>query len=385
MQTKKLSRLLIGAGIATVSALTLAACTAGPSGTSSSSSTTKAGTAVPSSVVTSANNLIKKYSDKPAFVAPGASLDASSVKGKKILVIDMDQVAQQLVTINKGISAAAAKTGLTVSFFNGQDTPSTLQQGIAEGIAQKVDAIVLNGVPPALVPNSIAAANSAGIPVIADTTGQSEPSGIFGTSSVNFGLLGQLVAAGAISQENGNKVTAAVIQFTNPLSPEVTTGIKSLFTKCSGNCTIVKTDTIEPQNWPTQVPSSASALVKANPKLTTILAFDDTMGQFAAAGVKSSGSSSVKVIGAQGSGEGPFTVVKQGGAYVADPGQSSLWIGWGAVDQVLRALLKMPAGKDVTPPRYIDAAALDGATLSDPDSVYGNAYIAGFEKLWGLS
>lgn len=377
--------MLICAGVAAIAALALSACTAGPGAGPSSSATTKAGTAVPASVVASANALIKKYTPKPGFTDPGPTVAASTLTGKKILVIDMDQVAQQLVTINTGISAAAKVAGLSVSFYNGQDTPSTLQQGIAQGINEKVDAIILNGVPPALVPNSIAAANAAKIPVIADTTGLTQPSGIFGSSSVNFTLLGKLMGAGAISIANGNKVSAGLIQFTNPLSPRAVGGINAMFKKCNGNCSIIKTNTIEPANWPTQVPPAASAMVKANPDMNTILALDDTMGQFATAGVKSSGSTTVKVIGAQGSGKGPFSVLKQSSVYAADPGQSSLWIGWGAVDQAMRAMLQMSPAKDVVPPRYITAESLSGADVSDPDSVYGDAYIAGFKKLWGLS
>lgn len=379
-------RRVAGVLVAAATALALTACTPGPGASRGSSSASgSAGTDVPASVVSSAKSLIQQYSGKPSFTAPGESLDATKLKGKTVLVIDMDQVAQQLVTINKGISAAASAAGLSVRFFNGQDTPSTLQQGISQGISQKVDAIVLNGVPPALIPNAIASADKAGIPVIADSTGTTQPTGIFGASSVDFTLLGKLVASGAIAEQNGNAVSAGVIQFTNPLSPLMTAGITSVFNTCNGKCTIVKTDTIEPANWPTQVPSAASALVKAEPSMTTLIALDDTMGQFATSGVKTSGSKTVKVIGAQGSGEAPLSVVKAGNPYVADPGQSSLWIGWGAVDQVLRAMSKLSPGKDVVPPRYLDSTALNGADLTSPDSIYGNSYVAGYKQLWGLS
>lgn len=383
----------VAVAVAVASMMTLAGCTAGPgAGTSSASSTssstpsTSAGTAVSTSTVAAAKALLAKYKDNPTFVAPGPSLNAKKLAGKKVLVIDVDQVAQQIVSINAGLKSAAKAAGLSISFYNGQDTPSTLQQGIEQGISQKVDAIILNGVPPALVPTPISKAASAGIPVIAATTGTNlTQSGIFGSSSPDFTLTGELMASAAIAQQNGGEVRAGVIKFTNPAVPDAIAGITSVFKGCDGHCMITRTNTIEPQNWPTQVPGTASAMVKADPQMNTLFGVvDDTLGQFAAAGVKSAQSTSVKVIGAQGSGAAPLNVVKSSSIYVADPGQSALWIGWGAIDQTMRALLKMGAGKDVTPPRYLDGPALANVDVSNPDSVYGNAYIAGFEKLWGL-
>jgi hypothetical protein len=48
-------------------------------------------------------------------------------------------------------------------------------------------------------------------------------------------------------------------------------------------------------------------------------------------------------------------------------------------------MLKLKPANNVTPPRYIDQKALTGTNLKDEAAIYGDAYIAGFTKLWGLS
>ena len=287
-------------GSSSKSSSTAASSSGGAATTASSGSSSSSG----SSVLSSAKAQIAQYSPIPKFKATGPKLDASKLSGKKILVVDNDQVAQELVTINQGVSQAAAAAHLKVSFFNGQDTLSTDQQGINQGINQKVAAIILDGVDPALVPSSMKAAKAAGIPIVAATLGTVKDNpDVFGTSSPDYVLMGNLMADAAVVGNNGGKITADVVQFTNPTVPQALSGIKSVFGKCSGSCTISKSDTIEPQDWPTKVAPTVVADVKANPDVNVIFGVvDDTMGNFAATGVKEAAVTNVKVIAGQGSG-----------------------------------------------------------------------------------
>jgi ribose transport system substrate-binding protein len=382
-----LPRSLVRAGVAgTAVAAALAVSACGSSSSSSSSGDGGGGSGSSSAALKAAKAQIGQYSAKPKFTAPGPKLDASKLAGKKILVVDNDQVAQELVTINQGVSQAAAAAGLKVSFFNGQDTVSTDQQGIQQGINQKVGAIVLDGVDPALVSSAVKSAKAAGIPIVAATLGTTADNpDVFGLSSPDYVLAGQLMADAALVANNGGSITADVVQFTNPTVPEAMKGIKSVFAKCGSTCQISKSTTIEPQDWPTKVPPAVVAMVKANPDVNTVFGvIDDTMGNFAATGVKEADATNVKVIAGQGSGPAPLATVQQGGAYYADPGQSADWTGWGAVDQAMRGMLGMKAGHDVTPMRYLDATTLKGINVKDSSAIYGDAYVSGFKTLWGV-
>lgn len=380
---------------ALVLAAGVSACTSGSStpgstaaGTSETSGAAAASASSQSSgsLLSTANAQLRAYSAIPKFTAPGPPLDAAKLQGKRVLEVDNDQVAQELVTIHEGIAAAAQAAGLQLSTFNAQDTVSAVEQGIQQGINQKVAAIILNGVNPSLVPSSVAAAKAAGIPVVADSLGLNVKNpNVFGLSSPDYVLVGKIMAYSAISGTGGGSITADVVEFTNPSVPDALSGIQSVFSQCS-SCQLSKTITVEPQDWATQVAPSVVSLVKANPNVNLVFGVvDDTLGSFITTGVKESGATNVKVVAAQGSGAAPLDVVKEGGPYIADPGVPALWTGWGAVDQAMRAMLGMTPGHDVTPIRYLDQQMLAKVNVSDSTALYGDAYVAGFKALWGVT
>ncbi len=385
-------------GSLTVMSLLAAAC---GSSSSSSSTTTTAATsgsgatttaAAKVDVVAQAKAEIAKYTSIPTFTAPGPAVDASKLKGKTILVVQHDTVANALVEITKGIQAAGQLLGVTVDTFNGQSTVSTIEQGIQQGINQKVGAIILVGVATSLVPSSVSAANAAKIPLIGVITGQPDTSapgqgfgqGLYGASGPSYQELGKLVADNAIVNSNGSAVNAAIITFDNPIGPAVITGIKSVFSSCS-NCKIITTQDIEPQYWPTKTAGAVSSLILANPSLNYIFPVADTIGIFATAGVSQAGASGkVFVVSDDGSSAGTLGLVQKGPIFTADPGYSAPWAGWEAMDQALRAMSGMQPGNPVVPIMYLDKSNLTGTNLTDLTNVFGNAYVAGYKQLWGL-
>ncbi len=385
-----------------LSIMSLVAAACGSSGTSSTntqtskapasssgSSTTAASSA---SLVSQAKAEIAKYSSQPVFTAPGPSVDAAKLKGKTVMVVEHDTVSDALVEITKGIQAAGQAAGITVSTFNGQATVSTIEQGIQQGINQKVGAIILVGVAASLVPSSISAANAAHIPVIGVNTGQPDQTatgegfgqGMYGGSAPSYNELGRLMADTAIVNANGGPVNAAEITFDNPISPAVIAGIKSVFKQCS-NCKVISSQDIEPQNWPTKTAGAVSSLILANPTLNYIFPVVDTIGIFASAGVGQAGASGkVFVVSSDGSSAGTLGLVQKGPVFQADPGLSSPWAGWEAMDQALRAMSGMQPGNPTVPIMYLDKSSLSGANLTNLANIYGSAYIAGYKKLWGL-
>lgn len=399
--SKRMSLAVLG-GLSVMSLLAAACGSSGstsptstktPTSTSSASNSGASTTAASSaSLVSQAKAEIAKYSSQPVFKAPGPSVDASKLKGKTVMVVDHDTVSNALVEITKGIQAAGQALGINVAVFNGQSTVSTIEQGIQQGINQKVGAIILVGVAASLVPSSVSAANAAHIPVIGVNTGQPDPKapnqgfgqGMYGGSAPSYNELGRLMADTAIVNANGGPVNAAEITFDNPISPAVLSGISSVFKQCS-NCKIITTQDIEPQNWPTKTAGAVSSLILANPSLNYVFPVVDTIGIFASAGVSQAGAAGkVFVISSDGSSAGTLGLVQKGPVFLADPGLASPWAGWEAMDQALRAMSGMQPGDPTVPIMYLDKSSLAGANLTNLASVYGNAYIAGYKTLWGI-
>lgn len=386
------------AAIGSLGILSLVAAACGSSSSSASSATTAPGTkstastASSSSLVSAASAEIAKYTSMPTFTAPGPAVDAAKLRGKTIMVVEHDTVANALVEITKGIQSAGQLLGITVNTFNGQGTVSTIEQGIQQGINQKVGAIILVGVATSLVPSSVAAANAAKIPVIGVITGQPDPSlpgqgfgnGLYGASGPSYKELGRLVADTAIVSTKGGNVNAGILGFNNPISPAVISGIKSVFAGCS-TCKIVATQDVEPPSWPTKIAGVVSSMILANPNLNFIMPVADTMGIFATSGVGQAGASGkVSVVSDDGSSPGTLGLVQKGPIFTADPGYSAPWAGWEAMDQALRAMSGMKPGNPIVPIRYLDKSNLSGVDLKNLTNVFGNAYEAGYKKLWGL-
>ena len=382
-----------------LTALSLLAAACGSSSSSTSTTTTaKSGSgatttaAAKQDIVAQAKAEIAKYSAMPTFTAPGPAVDAAKLKGKTILVVEHDTVANALVEITKGVQSAGQLLGITVDTFNGQSTVSTIEQGIQQGINQKVGAIILVGVATSLVPSSVAAADAAKIPVIGVITGQPDTSapgqgfgqGLYGASGPSYEALGRLVADTAIVNTNGGAVNAAVITFDNPIGPAVIKGVQSVFSSCP-NCKVTTTQDIEPQNWPTKTAGAVSSMILSNPSLNYIFPVADTIGIFATAGVSQAGASGkVNVVSDDGSSPGTLGLVQKGPIFSADPGYSAPWAGWEAMDQALRAMSGMQPGSPFVPIRYLDKSNLAGVNLTDLTNVFGSAYVAGYKQLWGL-
>ncbi len=366
-----------------------AAATASTTASKSSATST---TDVSQTLVSQAKSEIGKYLGIPTFTPPGPPIDASKLKGKTVMVVDDNMVADALVQITKGIQAAGQLLGINVETYNGQNVISSIEQGVQQGINQKVDVIMLVGIATSLVPSSVAAANTAKIPVISvlpsqpDLTapGQGYGTGIFGGSGPSYIELGRLMADTAIIQSDGGPINAGVIDFNNPGELAVVSGIKSVFSGCS-NCKILTTQDIEPQNWATKITGATSSMILANPNLNYIFPTADTMAIFAVPGVSQSGATG-KVSVITEDGDSPvLSLIQKGTVVTANPGYSTPWIGWEAMDQALRAMSGMKPGNPVVPIRYFDKSNLNGVDVTSSSTLYGDAYLAGYKNLWGLS
>lgn len=361
-----------------LAASTLAACGSG-NGNRAATPTTHTTSEGTSSVVAAAKAELAKYAQVPAFVSPGPSFDASKLKGKLIVVVAHDEIANYLVTLYGGIQAAAQAVGLKTQLINANAVPSAMEQGVLEGIHEHAAAIILDGIDGKLVTPQLQQAAAAKIPVV-DAPLVPEAN-LFASIDPNVGLMGKLMADEAIVATNGH-VHAAVITFNSPIVGPELAEFQSTVSKCSG-CSVVTTQDVEPTSWPTQVAPTTVNMIRANPDINVVVPAADSMLPFAISGVQDAAAAGkVKII--SGDGE-PFAVQdisRYSGTVVADPGGSVPWIGWLSVDDAMRAALGMQPGNEVLPLRSIDASTAIGSATPTWDSLYGTSYQTAFKNLW---
>jgi ribose transport system substrate-binding protein len=70
-----------------------------------------------------------------------------------------------------------------------------------------------------------------------------------------------------------------------------------------------------------------------------------------------------------------------------DVGENLAWLGWATVDQAFRVLAgEKPAKSEHTPLRVFDDGNVDDAGRPPRfDQGYGDAYIDGYKRLWGVA
>jgi ribose transport system substrate-binding protein len=322
----------------------------------------------------------------PVFKPPGAAFDARKLKGKRILWIP---TASSIPTAKLYIASAAQAgklLGVKVTEYVNEGQPTQWLQGMQQAIAQKYDAVITPVDPKVLGPQ-VKAAKDAGIPVIFAhilAEGAKLPANTKGIVPVPFASAARLMADYAIMLEKG-KVNALVITSNEiEVAHLMVRAIQSEFkTRCGAACS-VKVVNVPVADWATKLQTEVQSELTSNSKLNVIIPLFDAEAQFAVPGITSAGvADRVKVISFNGS---PFALkmIQDADAVAMDIGESWPWNGWATLDQALRVLAGVPPVKSENIPlRIFDDTNVN--QVGKPPSLnkgFGNAFVAGYKKLW---
>jgi ribose transport system substrate-binding protein len=338
---------------------------------------------------------IKQYSAIPTFKAPGPAFDTSKIKGKKMFSIPVSMANPFTANIQTAMQGGAKVIGLNYTTFTNQGQPSQWVQGMNQAVTQKVDFIDLQGgTDPRLLGPQLAAARSAGIPVQTShlyDVSQPAPSSIDLSVPAEYQVAAKLIADWTILDTKG-KANVLIITSNEilPTAP-IVSAYKSEFAKqCGSGCKITFFNA-PVTDWSTKItPGVQSALVK-DPGINYIIPIYDSMSQFVVPAITAAGKDG-KVSIATYNGT-PFVMgyLSQGKAVKMEVGENLNWLGWAYIDSAARYLagLKLPKPpshfNEHTALRVFTAANIKDA--GNPPALstgYGNAYVVGYKKLWGV-
>lgn len=391
------SRRLLGAGVV-LAAVAVVAAGCGSSSSSkagtASSGSGASGSSAHGANIAAAEALMAKYSVVPKFIPPGPSFSAASARGKKVEMISLtDQVAYN-VYIEQAIKSALATAGVTATDFTDNGGVSEWTQGMETAISNKDNAIALIGIDPGQIGPQITAALNAGIKVIVGRyTDVSQPlpapwNNLPRQPSQTV-LDGELEAASAIVNRQGDAHIVAVESSDTPDSTTMITGIKKILGQDCPACTLHVVN-VPVADWATQGQSTVQSALTSYPDTNFLIpSFDAMVPTFVTAAVTSAGKQgSLEIATADGT-PSVLKMIEQHDMVVADVGEGYEWVGWHYADQILRALTgNAPAAPaaEVAPVRLFTAANV--AQTGTPPTVsggYGNAYQSGFSSLWQLN
>lgn len=383
-------RLLAGVCLACV-ALIASAC----GGSSDAQSSAKGAPSTSSATAANGADLkavraeLQRYMGLPKFEPPGPSFDAKQVAGDSVLNIPYTSAIPFNQVLSGAMGDVAHLVGINYKEYATQGLPTQWGSGLNQAISQHVDAVNFSTADPRLVAPQVAAAQKAGVKVVSTQTfGPDQvsmaPPGMAAITPFPWAKVARLMADWTIADTNG-KANVLVVKSGEVLSAKPMVGAiqKAFSTHCGDACHVTMLD-VPVSKWASQIqPSVQSALAK-DPKLNYVIALFDGMVQFVEPAITASNRvGDVHIATFNGT---PFALkmMQQSDIVRMDVGQNLSWTGWAAMDQIMRVLAgKKPVKEESIPLRVFTRDNVDEAgTPPTYDKGYGDAYVAGFKKLW---
>ncbi len=336
-----------------------------------------------------AEAVIKKHQQLPVFEAQGPAFDAKTcMAGKRILSIPVSSANPFNKAIIQAEIAAAKEVGFEVVEWENQARPTQWVQGVEYATNNKFDAVdLLGGVNPAVLGPQIAAARAAGVKVFVsdlyDTT-QPADAGIDSYLSVPYNQVGDLLANWVIAK-SGGKANVLIVGSDEvvPTAPYVK-GITDRLEKDCPECKHTYINAPIPE-WSTKIQTGVQSALIADPTINYVIPIYDSMSQFVIPAITITGKrDAVKIATFNGT---PFVLdAIRNGDVEMDIGKSIGWVGRTILDAYMRKLCGLETYTELYAPLYIfDKSNAETAGVpAVVDRGYGDDYIEGFAKLWGL-
>ncbi|UKA64605.1 sugar ABC transporter substrate-binding protein [Arthrobacter sp. FW306-04-A] len=366
-------------------------------GCSEGASTATSGTQNPAIDTTAVKAVIDQAQAAPSFSPPGPAFDASKAKGKVVANISLNSTVPFNQIVDAAMGDAGKAAGVKVVQFTNQGQVSQWIQGMDSAIAQKVDAIVLEGSPdPKLLGPQIAAAKAAGIPVISTHlydesyigSAKKDLPDVTAFVDAHHYRAGTLMADYAIAQSGGH--VNAYFVASNEVQPSA--GIASAFSdelkaRCPDSCK-AKVVNIPISNWATDVPTQVQAALLSDPTINYVVPVFDGMTPLLGTGITQAGKTdSVKIVAYNGTAS-VLSMIQAKNLVAAEIGEPLEWLGWANMDQVLRVLTgTAPLASEKTPLRLFDANNVnETGTPANQKDGYGDPakFQDGYKTLWGV-
>jgi len=339
--------------------------------------------------VAAAKALVEQYRVLPEFVAPGEAFDAKAcMAGKKMMVMPVSSANPFNKNIVQSMAQVAAPMGFEVVEWENQAVPTQWVQGMDHATNNGFDAVVLlGGVNPVLLGPQIAAAKAAGVSVQTahlDDTTQEPDASVELAMRVPYHEVGALLANWAIAQTDG-KVNALILGSDEIVpTPAFVKGITDVLDACGEGCKYTYVNAPVPE-WSTKIQPSVQSAVIADPTINYIIPIYDSMSQFVLPALMITGKGAdVKIATFNGT---PFVIDEiQKGTVEMDVGESIGWLARSILDGSMRKLCGLETKNELYVPFFIfdkDNAATAGSP-AEFDKGYGDSFIAGYNKLWGL-
>jgi ABC-type sugar transport system substrate-binding protein len=339
---------------------------------------------------------VAKAQAVPAFTAPGPAIkNVAALKGQKIMAIPgSSQLAacEQMVEAEKSLGDAV---GTPVTIYDNDGQTQQWESGITTAISQGYKAVILTcSINPLSIEPAILKAQAAGVKVVdyatlTQVTNQSYP-GL--ASGVGEAVLpdAKLSVEQAFVHSDGKPfnmllITSKAVQGSATGIAAITSEFRAL---CGSACKLYTTD-VEVPDWSTKIQSTVSSFLLAHKDISVIFPMYSGEYLFALPGVQSAHrTGDVVLVGGFGNGTPEIQLQLASPGNTVAIGQISSYADWAAYEAYYQTALVL-AGQQPIPwaktftPNVLTTPANAKAVLTGVGA-YGNAFVNGYRKLFGL-
>lgn len=331
----------------------------------------------------------------PKFTPPGPALDAKRLPSSTLVaVIDNTPSVGPLEQASAGIISAAKTVGVTTKLLNGgaDNTPSDDISLLEEAVNLHPAVVLQVGILTALEGAGLTYAKAHHVPVIAvedappvgGVAGEGSGPNIAGAAQQNDYTEGKVVAeyVGAHGPADASigVITSNDIVPSNDIYSGFTTELHSVCPKCT-----VFSQNVDTADWTTEVTPTVTSMLDAHPTMTYLFPDVDGMAPWVTPALTAA-THRPTVISVNATPGAAMSAVKSG-LFTAEAGDSWTLNGWYAFDAALRTMLHLPVQTNPAEPvTFFTTAEMKAKNLNPNSSalLFGDAFQAGFLKLWGL-
>jgi ribose transport system substrate-binding protein len=344
--------------------------------------------------VTAALAAVEAASVDPTFTLDAPAFAMSGIKGKKIFNIPNSSAIPYIQAVDDESATIAGKYGATWVEYTNQGTPTEHSAGIDQAISQGADLIVLaQGINADLLTPALQRARTAGIPVIVTHTQQTGTT--FSATSAPliaaqvtapFNEAAALIANWSIADSGGSVDAVIITSQEVPPSNGMVEAMQATLKENCPSCTS-KVVNVPTTDWATKISGEVQTALQSDPKVNYVLPIYDSMSIYAQQGITAAGRTGQVQMASFNGTPDLLKLIQDGDVMAMDVGENISWLAYSTLDQAGRVLTGAPIvedGDEGTPLKvFTDDNVAETGTPPAAGTGYGDAYVAGYEALWG--
>lgn len=336
---------------------------------------------------------LAQYMVVPEFTFDGEAFDAKAVmEGKNMFTVPSSSSVPYAKITTDFMGDIANMIGFENFIYETDGSPDSWVQGIETAVSQQYDLIDLfSGCNTEMLTSQIEMAEDAGIPVVdahfVDYTRIDKSHGTY-VMPAEYKLAGTILAEWAINKRGADEINALVVTARDlDASLAMEEGIDEVFATYAPDATY-KYVNVPLTDWATKIQPEVQNALQADPTINYVIAIYDGMLAYVVPAIETvNATETVLCNGYNGT---PFALdyIKSGSVDMV-LGESLEWIAYTVMDYQMRIMGELDLPEKENPPFYIWTsenvdAAMDEETGQAGYGGYGDAYIEGYAKLWGL-